>query len=454
MSDPLMVTLSGIRGIAQKSLSEAVIIKYVKAFVTIQFEEHTKNSLFILGRDSRVSGPWAEKIVIKALEECGCKVLNCGIVPTPTVQVMVQQHQASGGIIITSSHNPKPWNGLKFVDSDGLFIVPKKCAKVFTLADEGTFIHQEGGITQSLSTAIDEHLNKILSLPYIDVEAIKKQHFKVAVDSVCGAGGPIMTELLTRLGCEIIPLNIKPTGDFPHIPEPLPENLTDLCHIVKESKADLGIAVDPDVDRCVLIGGDGNPIGEEYTLVCAVYFVLKYCGKKGNVCKNLSSSRATSKVCEKFGSKCYNTPVGEIQVGIGMKQLNAVIGGEGNGGVMLPDVHIGRDAMVASTLTLMLMTKEQKPLKEIVSQLPQFRIYKTKVDTNKVNVDKAFELVKKTYQQEEIDERDGLYVSTKDFWVHLRRSNTEPIVRVIAEAESLEKAKETAEKVMNILLSA
>ena len=380
--------------------------------------------------------------------------MKCGIVPTPTVQVMVEQYHACGGIIITSSHNPKPWNGLKFVDTNGCFIVPTKCTKVFALADEGKFIEGEGNVTE-IPNAIYDHLDKILSLSYIDVELIKSKKFTVVLDTVCGAGGPILVELLkNRLGCNVIELYTEPTGEFPHVAEPLPENLVDLCNKVKETKADIGIAVDPDVDRCVLIAGDGEPIGEEYTLASAVYFIYKYTEKRGYCCKNLSSSRASAVIAKQFGCECFNTPVGEIQVAIGMMDKKAVIGGEGNGGVMLPDVHIGRDAMVASTLTLMLMTKEGKTLREIVNGLPPFRIYKTKIDSNKVNVDKAFDLVKDVYKNEEIDERDGLYVSTADYWVHLRRSNTEPIVRVIAEAETLEKAKEAAEKVMNILLSA
>ncbi|KAL7714276.1 Phosphoglucomutase/phosphomannomutase family protein [Entamoeba marina] len=440
MSYPLMVTLSGIRGIAEHSLNEEVITKYVKAFVTTQLTQNSTNKLFILGRDSRVSGPWAEKIVVNAMTTCGCQVLKCGIVPTPTVQVMVQQYKAVGGIIITSSHNPKPWNGLKFVDSDGLFIVPEKCTKVFALAEEGTFEVGVGNV-QEISNACEQHLNLIYKLDYIQTEEIKKCNFKVVIDSVCGAGGPIMCDLLRHYGCEVIELNTSPTGEFPHTPEPIPENLGDLCSKVKETRADLGIAVDPDVDRCVIINGDGEPIGEEYTLVSAVYFYLKYCGKKGAICKNLSSSRATAVVAEMYGSKCYNTPVGEIQVGLMMTQLNAIIGGEGNGGVMLPDVHIGRDAMVAASLILMLMSKEKKTMKEIVDNLPQFRIFKTKMDADSINVDKAFKAVKDNYSNEEIDERDGLYVATKDYWVHLRKSNTEPIVRVIAEAKSIEEAK-------------
>nr|BAN41390.1 phosphoglucosamine mutase, putative [Entamoeba invadens] len=451
MSAPLMVTLSGIRGIAHESLTSEVIIKYVKAFATTQLKEHPTNHKFIVGRDSRVSGPWAEEIVNKALVECGCDVLQCGIVPTPTVQVIVQHEEACGGVIITSSHNPKPWNGLKFVDSDGLFIVPEKCQVVFTLAEEKTFCNGNGSV-KMYPDAAEIHLSKIMKLPYIHTEDVKAKHFKVVIDSVCGAGGPIMVNLLHKFNCEVIEMNTAPTGDFPHTPEPIPENLKDLCKRVKEVGADLGIAVDPDVDRCVLIGGDGCPIGEEYTLVCAVYFALKYCGKRGAVCKNLLLSRATADVAKEYGGVCYNTPVGEIQVGVGMTEKKAVIGGEGNGGVMLPDVHIGRDAMVATFFVLNLMQRENKSLKEIVQQLPQYPIYKSKVDRSKVNADKAFLDVKKEYANQEIDERDGLYVATEKYWVHFRKSNTEPIVRVIAEAPPIEEAKQAADHVMDILL--
>jgi len=458
-----MVTLSGIRGIAGESLTEGVVRMYVRAFADLQLakkDASCKN--IVLGRDSRVSGPWIRDCVIATLRACGMNVEDCGIVPTPTVQYMVQREHAVGGVIITSSHNPKPWNGLKFVDSDGLFLAPELCTEMFAHAKEigsepFTPYQKEEGTLRVLGKdeAIERQVAEIMALPYIDPAKVAAEKLKVCLDTVCGAGGPAMTKVLKALGCEVVGLNLETTGEFPHTPEPIPENLGDLCRAVVENGADLGIAVDPDVDRCVLIGENGKPLVEEYTLALAVEFMLGQVGRRGPVCKNLSSSRALDDIVAKYPpSTITATAVGEINVAKKMQELNAVIGGEGNGGVMLPDIHIGRDAPVAATLALMCFTNwraEQRRLgtgkskiSELKASLPQYEIVKMKIETKGLNPPLALETLKTEYLAQsdkyKVSTLDGLHISGSNWWVHIRLSNTEPIMRVIGEAPTAAEA--------------
>ena len=464
-----MVTLSGIRGIAGKSLTTPVVRKYVNAFAVLQAGRGTP--LMIVGRDSRVSGPEISGVVIDILRKAGYKVINCGIVPTPTVQFMVQREHAVGGVIITSSHNPGPWNGLKFVDADGLFLSPERCQEMFSYADshaDGTSSHSVVGAAEGAleelpaNSAAFRHVDAILALPYIKPAEIRAQQLTVCLDAVCGAGGPAMLYLLERLGVRAVALNAEPTGVFPHTPEPVPENLGELCRAVVAHGADLGIAVDPDVDRCVLIGEDGRPLVEEYTLAIAVKFILGDIGRRGVVCKNLSSSRASDDIAEQYGCTLVPAAVGEINVAKRMVELGAVIGGEGNGGVMLPDVHIGRDAPVAAALVLQCFTNARmrkdggiRTISELKRSLPQYEIVKLKVGIEGINVDAALKALEKEAQEEglKIVTIDGLHISGKDWWVHVRKSNTEPIARVIGEAPTAAAAEEHCRKYMDKLTS-
>jgi len=381
-----MVSVSGVRGIIGQSLFPSTIVNYVGAFchyLRKKLKEDGINELgsIVLGRDSRVSGPWISSITEGVLQSMGFNVVSCGIVPTPTVQYMVIKLNAIAGIIITSSHNPVQWNGLKFVDCKGLFISPDDCKEIYSIARNPTSIEYPRYNILGSNGTMDVnniHINDLLSLKELDIESVRNRKFKVCLDTVNGAGGPIMKSLLENLGCEVIALNYETTGIFSHEPEPIPENLFQLSEGVVQHGANLGIATDPDVDRCVLIDENGVPIGEEYTLAICVYFWLKYSGKRGPVCKNLSSSRAVDDIARAFECETFATPVGEIHVAKKMIEVGAVIGGEGNGGVMLPDLHIGRDALVAATLAISALCKENLTLSALKESLPQWYITKKK----------------------------------------------------------------------------
>eukprot|EP01113_Clastostelium_recurvatum_P012398 TRINITY_DN1643_c0_g1_i1.p1 TRINITY_DN1643_c0_g1~~TRINITY_DN1643_c0_g1_i1.p1 ORF type:complete len:461 (+),score=70.14 TRINITY_DN1643_c0_g1_i1:56-1438(+) len=445
MNGPLMVTVSGVRGIIGSSLLPSVISKYVTAFALLQ---HGRK--IIVGRDSRVSGPWIEKLTQGILMAQGYECVDVGVVPTPTVQFMVTEEKADGGIIITSSHNPVEWNGLKFVGSDGLFLSPEKCAELFSLADSGPFVfpsyHSMGKVT-SLATASQRHIEAIVALPYVNVASIQARSFKIVLDSVNGAGGPIMHSLLTHLGADVVGMNLDPSGIFAHKPEPVPANLGSLCDAVKANGADLGIAVDPDVDRCVLINEHGEPLGEEYTLAIVVDFLLKHVGKRGPVCKNLSTSRAIDDIARSYGCPVFNTPVGEIHVAKKMVEVNAIIGGEGNGGVMLPDIHIGRDAPIAAVLVLQALVAHGGSISQLKAGLPQYEIVKLTAPIEGIDPDAVVQHFQQIWEgRASLTSTDGLRIDTPDWWVHLRKSNTEPIIRVIGEgggfAQSMERCQQ------------
>lgn len=450
----LMVTISGVRGIAGDSLLPEVVGRYVAAFATLQAGKRV-----VLGRDSRVSGPWVTSIAHGVLMAHGYDVLDVGIVPTPTVQYLTEVMKADGGVIITSSHNPEPWNGLKFVDRDGLFLSPEKCAEMFAIADARKFAFPDYNATGKLELAPQAyrgHIDAILGLDYIKADQIRAKKFKVCLDAVNGAGGPIMMELLKELGCEVVGINLEQSGRFAHPPEPIPEHLGDLCEKVKAEKADLGIAVDPDVDRCVLIDETGKPLGEEYTLALAVQFVLGHGGKRGPVCKNLSSSRANDDIAEKYGCPVYSTPVGEIHVAKRMQEVKSVIGGEGNGGVMLPDIHIGRDAPVAAALTLQHLALFDGTISQLKATLPQYEIVKLKAPIEGIDADAVVAHFKQQWQgrpDATLNDSDGLRIDINDAkgkrWVHLRKSNTEPIIRVIGEAATSALALEVCHQFMD-----
>ncbi len=444
-----MVSISGVRGEIGSTLSPQVVQKYVMAFAA-----YLNGGKVVLGRDSRVSGPFINDIVEGCLAASGCDVIDIGIVPTPTVEMEIEYHRAAGGIAITASHNPIQWNGLKFMGSDGRFLNPEEAAKVYALADEGAFLLQPwdklGSVTVD-NGANKRHINAVLKISYLDVKAIRKRRFKVAVDTVNGAGGLIIPQLLEELGCEVTVINGEPNGRFAHTPEPLPENLTQLTQAVKEQSADVGFAVDPDVDRCAIVDNNGVPIGEEYTLAIAAQLVFSK--KMGRMAVNMSTSRASEDIAKYFNCMFVRSKVGEINVAEKMKEIDAIIGGEGNGGVILPELHMGRDAPVAVALTLQALLEQGGTMAELKASLPQYEMVKLKVNIAGMNPDKILKDLAEKYKEQNQDLLDGVKIDFLDSWVHLRKSNTEPIVRVIAEAPTEEKARKLADRFLSEIKS-
>ena len=432
----LMRSVSGIRGIIGESLTPENIIRHVYAFAT-----QLTGKDVVLGGDPRTSNTFIRPLVKSVLISRGINVIDIGITPTPTVQIAVEKLKTAGGLAITASHNPIEWNGVKFIGADGLFLPQDAINKLFEAADDTKRKYagwKSLGKEDMYSNAIDDHLEKIYSLPYINVEQIRKKKFKVGLDCVNGAGGLIIPKLLEHFGCEIVGLNLEPTGIFAHTPEPLPQNLKDLAKLVRENNCDIGFAVDPDVDRCAIIGNDGNPLGEEYTLATAVKFILSQ--KLGHVVINLSTSRAIDEIVQYYNSVLHRTKVGEINVAEKMRQIDAVIGGEGNGGVILPDVHLGRDAPVAVALTLQQLAEFDGTIAQFKQTLPQYYILKDKAPVGKVDPDKVIERFSELFKCEQLNSVDGLRIDHSDYWIHLRKSNTEPIMRIIVEARTPEKS--------------
>ena len=445
----LMTSVSGVRGIVGGSLTPEIITKYVHAFA-----QTLDGKKVVVGGDPRVSQSFVRPIVKAVLVASGCEVVDIGITPTPTVQLAVEELKAAGGIAITASHNPIQWNGLKFIGGDGLFLPESKINELFAKADRGQKAYvswNELGDEQLYPNAVQDHLNKIYGLSYINVEQIRKKKFKVALDCVNGAGGVIIPKLLEDLGCEVIGLNTEPTGIFAHTPEPVPQNLQDLCETVKEQGADLGIAVDPDVDRCALIGNDGNPLGEEYTLALAVKYILSK--KLGHVVINLSTSRVIDDIVQYYNCQLTKTKVGEINVADKMREVGAIIGGEGNGGVILPDIHLGRDAPVAVALTLQHLAEFGGSITELKQTLPQYYILKDKTPLGNVNPEKVIAYFKEKYKNERLEVTDGLRIDCPDYWIHLRKSNTEPIMRAIVEARTPDIAWKILQEIKNEISS-
>jgi len=431
-----MVSISGVRGIVGRSLTPPVIQNFSLAFGT------SMNQLpVIVGSDSRTSGSFVKNIVKGCLQASGCQVIDIGIVPTPTVQMEILHHKAGGGVAITASHNPSEWNGLKFMDANGRFLSPEKATAVYELAEKGDFTlkeWQDVNIEITDENANNRHIEAVLNLPYINIEALKKRNFTVVVDCVNGAGGLIMPQLLEELGCSVHAINAEPNGHFAHTPEPLPENLGQLSKAVLEKNADIGFAVDPDVDRCAIIDNTGRPIGEEYTLASAVKFML---GKKlGPVVVNMSTSRASEDIAKYYNCPFIRSKVGEINVVEEMDKNEAIIGGEGNGGVILPEVHLGRDAPVAAALSLQHLLESETTMVDLVKSLPQYVMVKSKIAIGDSDPDKVINTLIEKFSDQKINLLDGLKIDTANHWVHLRKSNTEPIIRIIAEAKTKEKA--------------
>ncbi len=454
MTDTLMVGVSGIRGIVGKDLTDEVVGRYARAFGRWA---KARKPVVVVGRDARESGPAFERAVVDGLGSVGCAVVKVGLVPTPTVQLAVEHHAAGGGIAITASHNPIEWNALKFIGPDGIFLDGADGARVQELVGEDG---GGGGRTGKVATdegAVERHLDAVLKLPAVDVERIRKRKFTVALDAVRGAGGPVMRALLERLGCEVAGINLETDGRFPRSPEPVPENLGGLSTLVTRAGAALGIAVDPDVDRLAIVDESGRPIGEDYTLAFAVRAVLGGPADGGtggrktqspstrpavrpSVVCNLSTSLVVEDAARECGAEVVRTPVGEVHVARAILRLAAVIGGEGNGGVMYPALHAGRDAPVAAALLLTLLARSGQRVSELVAAAPRYTIVKAKAERGTRNAERGLEDVyaalRRRFPDASADTQDGLRLAWRDRWLHVRPSNTEPIIRLIAEAPS------------------
>lgn len=455
----LIKSISGIRGTigtnGDEGLSPTEIVKFTAAYgAWIKRNRKSKAAQkpkIVIGRDARLSGQFVRNIVAGTLQALGINVTDTGLASTPTVEIAVTGENADGGIIITASHNPKNWNALKLLNSKGEFISEAEGKDILNIAKAGNFefvaVSSLGEIKED-NTYLQKHIDQIINLPLVDVKAIKAKKFKVVLDAVNSVGGIIVPQLLSQLGVEkVIPIFCEPTGDFKHEAEPLPENLTELSKTVERNNAHLGFAVDPDVDRLAIVCEDGEMFGEEYTLVAVADYILK--NKKGNTVSNLSSTRALKDITIKAGCNYFPAAVGEVNVVQTMKENNAVIGGEGNGGIIYPDLHYGRDALVGIALFLTHLAKFGKSCSMLRSQYPNYRISKNKIELSPdLNVDKVLTSIKEKYKKYIVDERDGIKLEFDKDWIHLRRSNTEPIIRIIAEGDSQTTADNLAEKLI------
>jgi phosphomannomutase len=448
---PFIRSISGLRATLGDGLLPSVIASYAVAFA-----KTVNQGQIVIGRDGRPSGKWIEDIVAGALIASGCEVRLIGVVPTPTVQLEVEFSDASGGIAITASHNPGEWNGMKFINKNGVFLDEIENAKLWEIVDSGnnelpkdTFFHEEVNDTE----ALHRHINRIHNLKSIkqNFNTIKAKKYKVVVDAVNSSGSHVVPELLRSFGCEVIDLFCDGSGLFPHTPEPLPQNLYDLAETVKAVKADIGVAVDPDADRLVLIDEHGNPIGEEKTIAIAVESVICTATHLGSIVVNLSTSAMSDLVASKYGFSTHLAPVGEINVVKKMKETGALIGGEGSGGVILPECHYGRDSLVGIALTLNLMALTNKTLSELADDLPKLNMVKLKKEFTG-NLSNLIGEISKKYQDCKITLLDGIRVDFEDGkWFQLRTSNTEPIVRAIAEASDFDEATKLANEILELV---
>ena len=441
MSDTLMVGVSGVRGIVGKDLTEDVVTRYATAFGLWARE---RKPLVVVGRDARKSGPAFEAAVVAGLASVGCDVVKVGLAPTPTIQLAVEHHRAGGGIAITASHNPIEWNALKFIGPDGVFLDGADGTRVQKLAVEGVEGRGRAGKVETDNGAVARHLDRVLRLPGLAVAEIRAKQVRVALDAVRGAGGPIMRALLERLGCEVAGIHLETDGEFPRAPEPVPENLGELAGLVRRSGADLGFAVDPDGDRLAIVDERGEPIGEDYTLAFAVRAVLGGEHGTGNgnrvvVC-NLSTSLVVEDAARECGAEVVRTPVGEAHVARAILRLAAVIGGEGNGGVIYPALHVGRDAPVAAALALEWLARTGRPVSALVAAAPRYTIVKAKLPRGPA-LEPVYAALRRRYADASADAQDGLRLAWGDRWLHVRPSNTEPIIRLIAEAPTRAEAE-------------
>jgi phosphomannomutase len=432
----LMVSVSGVRGRVGEALTPEIIAKFAAGFGAWAKKRAGGRARIVVGRDSRVSGPMFQPVVISALQSVGCDVILVDMAPTPTIQLAVEHHHAAGGLAITASHNPIEWNALKFIGPSGLFLDASEGAEMRAVV-EGEIPRakwNELGTIERDAGAVDRHIDLVLSLSFIDVDAIRAKSYRVALDCVRGAGGAFMPKLLDRLGCQVTAINLETDGRFPRAPEPVAENLGDLEKLVRDSGSEIGFAVDPDVDRLALVSDQGKAIGEDYTLALASKVVLRH--RDGGIVTNLSTSRIIDDVAKEQNRRVVRAPVGEVNVATRMRTEKAPVGGEGNGGVILSEMHLGRDAPLGAAIILQLLLEEGKPLSEIVASYPRYSIVKDKLDRPSAPLDTVYESLKQAFPDAEVDTQDGLRLTWPDRWVHVRPSGTEPIVRVIAEAPS------------------
>ncbi len=453
----LIKSISGIRGTVGGAVGEGLspidVVKFTTAYATWlkNYRDKTRCKV-VVGRDARISGEMVNRLVVGSLLGCGCDVVNIGLASTPTTELAVTMEDADGGIIITASHNPKQWNALKLLNERGEFLNKEEGEAMLAIAEKGDFAYAEVDEIGTLTERDDyteRHIESVLKLDLVDVEAIKNAHFTVACDCVNSVGGIAIPALLEALGVEHVEkLYCTPNGHFPHNPEPLPEHLGDISQLIKEKKADVGFVVDPDVDRLAIICENGAMFGEEYTLVSVADYVLQH--TKGNTVSNLSSTRALSDVTQKYGGEYNAAAVGEVNVVEKMKATNAVIGGEGNGGVIYPASHYGRDALVGIALFLTHLAKSGKTVSELRASYPNYFISKNKIQlTPQIDVDGVLCVIKGCYKQFKINDIDGVKIDFPQGWVHLRKSNTEPIIRIYSEAPTMEQAENFAHAIMD-----
>jgi phosphomannomutase len=452
----LIKSISGIRGtIGGKpgtNLTPIDAVKFAAAY-GIWLKQYSKKEKLtvVIGRDARISGEMIQNIVVSTLIGLGIDIIDLNLSTTPTVEIAVPMEKADGGIILTASHNPKEWNALKLLNEKGEFLDAAQGAKILEIAEQENFDFAEVddlGIITRNDAYIDIHIDEVLDLPLVDKEVIKAAKFKVVVDGVNSTGGIAIPQLLKELGVEVVKLYCEPTGHFPHNPEPLKEHLGDICALVVKEKADFGIVVDPDVDRLAFISNDGEMFGEEYTLVACADYVL---GKtKGNTVSNLSSSRALRDITEKHGGTYEAAAVGEVNVVTKMKANNAIIGGEGNGGIIYPKSHYGRDSLVGTALFLMLMAERGGTVKELRDSYPSYFMSKKKIElTPELDVDALLVGMENKYKDEQVTNIDGVKIDFPENWVHLRKSNTEPIIRIYTEAKSQAEADGLADRIIS-----
>lgn len=452
----LIKSISGIRGTIGgppgNGLSPVDIVKFTAAFASFIKQQSGKQSLrIVVGRDARISGEMVNNLVAGTLMGMGADVIDGGLSTTPTVEMAVTRHKADGGIILTASHNPAQWNALKLLNNQGTFLSAEEGARVLELAEQAQFEFASADLLGKYScdnNMINMHIEEILKLSLVDIEAIRRKDFRVAIDCVNSTGGISLPQLLDRLGVkQVETLYCEPNGKFPHNPEPLPENLTEISALVKKTKADVGFVVDPDVDRLAIITEKGEMFGEEYTLVAVADYVLR--SEIGNTVSNLSSTRALRDVTESHGSQYFASAVGEVNVVQKMKEVNAVIGGEGNGGVIYPGLHYGRDALVGIALFLTFLAKSGKSCSALRAGYPQYYMSKNKIELSPgLDVDRILARVAASYKNQQVNLIDGVKIDFENEWVHLRKSNTEPIIRIYTESETQEKAQNLANQIM------
>ena len=451
----LIKSISGIRGTIGGDIGDSFtpidIVKFTSAYAKFISLQDNESKKIVLGRDARLSGFFVSNIVSGTLIGCGFDVVDIGLSTTPTVEVAVEKENAAGGIILTASHNPKQWNALKLLNNKGEFISSEDGQQILSIAENDDYLFSEidqiGNYTYN-DTHNQKHIDDVLNLDLVNVDLIKSKKFRVVLDAVNSTGGMLIPQLLEKLGVECVELYCDPNGHFPHNPEPLPENLTEISKKVIDEKANLGIVVDPDVDRLALICEDGSMFGEEYTLVSVADFVLSK--TPGNTVSNLSSTRALSDITSKYDCKYYASAVGEVNVVEKMKECNAIIGGEGNGGIIYPSLHYGRDALVGIALFLTNLAEKNISCLQLRKSYPNYFISKNKIDLDQnTNIDNIFNVLKKKYSKYDLNLIDGLKIDFDFGWVHLRRSNTEPIIRIYSESTSKEKSDSIAQEFIN-----